>query len=383
MNNQKHICFIVPGYSYNGSATFTFVTELVHQIADSGIKCTVIAPQSLSKRIIRKSKKRPKKWQDKTNANNVIDVYQPYTISFSNLRVLKYSLSSVISDWVIKRKFKKLKLDPDLLYAHFWHSGVTAGEIGKKNNIPYFVATGESRIWVNKLYPSKKIHKALSQLSGVIAVSTKNKEESLSLGLASTEKFKVVPNAINPNKFYPMNQENTRASLGFPQNAFIVAFTGAFSERKGIQQLSSVLETIEGAKGIYMGSGPLEPKGNHVLFEGSVSHDEVVKYLNAADVFVLPSSAEGSSNAIIEAMACGLPIISSNASFNDDILNEENSIRVEIGSHKQLREAIIKIKDNNSLKNTMTQASIKQSKTLTLSQRAKKIINFLETPINK
>ena len=93
-------------------------------------------------------------------------------------------------------------------------------------------------------------------------------------------------------------------------------------------------------KSIFIGSGEQTPEIDGILFCGKLPHDQIVHYLNAADVFVLPTLAEGCSNAIIEAMACGLPIISSDLPFNDDILDAENSIRVNSLDVESIAEAI-------------------------------------------
>lgn len=55
----KQICFIVPNYPFDGEPVYTFVKQLICAVADLGIECLVIAPQSLTKRLIRKRKKRP------------------------------------------------------------------------------------------------------------------------------------------------------------------------------------------------------------------------------------------------------------------------------------------------------------------------------------
>ena len=110
---------------------------------------------------------------------------------------------------------------------------------------------------------------------------------------------------------------------------------------------------------------------------GFVDHRDLVDYLNAADIYVLPTLAEGCSNSIVEAMACGLPIISSDLSFNYDILDNSNSILVDPNSIDQISSAIMRIKQNDELKNEMAEASLQKASELNLSSRAKKIINFI------
>ena len=92
---------------------------------------------------------------------------------------------------------------------------------------------------------------------------------------------------------------------------------------------------------------------------------------------MLPTLAEGCCNAIIEAMACGLPIISSDLQFNDDILNEKNSIRIDSNNIDQIADAIRYLKDNPKVRETMSAASLEKAKELDIKNRAKKIIQFI------
>ncbi|MFW6029121.1 MAG: hypothetical protein ACOCRO_02585, partial [Halanaerobiales bacterium] len=66
----SHICFIVPNYPTSDDPVYTFVRELVCSIADLGIKCTVIAPQSMTNILLKNKKKRPYYWQDTSKKNN-------------------------------------------------------------------------------------------------------------------------------------------------------------------------------------------------------------------------------------------------------------------------------------------------------------------------
>jgi len=100
-----------------------------------------------------------------------------------------------------------------------------------------------------------------------------------------------------------------------------------------------------------------------------------------ADVFVLPTLAEGCNNAIIEAMACGLPIISSNLPFNWDVLDANNSILVDPMSVEDIASAIKALKDDKTRKESMSKAALSTAAELTTDKRAERIINFIESRI--
>ena len=119
-----------------------------------------------------------------------------------------------------------------------------------------------------------------------------------------------------------------RKELGIGENEFVVIFVGHFIERKGPQRVDDAVKDIPGITTLFIGQGDFKPNSN-CAFCGPVPHERLAKYLSAADVFVLPTLAEGCCNAILEAVCCGVPVISSNLCFNDDILDDSYSIRVD------------------------------------------------------
>lgn len=123
-------------------------------------------------------------------------------------------------------------------------------------------------------------------------------------------------------------------------------------------------------------------KGNEVVVYQpeyvSVSNDKIVMYLNAADMFVLPTLAEGCCNAIVEAMACGLPVISSDRPFNDDILDESCSIRIDPSNIEELSDAIALLKNDPELREKLSEGALSKAKGLTIEQRAAAILQFID-----
>jgi glycosyltransferase involved in cell wall biosynthesis len=107
----------------------------------------------------------------------------------------------------------------------------------------------------------------------------------------------------------------------------------------------------------------------------------IPEYLSAGDFFVLPSQEEGSCNAIIEAMACGLPIIASTGAFNDDILDKKYSIRVEANDIGSLEKAMKVMYLDHTITSQMSIAAREASKKFDIDKRAKSILNWMNSMI--
>ena len=361
-------------YPDNRRVNFTFVKQLVDELATQGHSVQVIAPYNIShnlrlikKRVVQKV------------GHGYVSIYRPRYISFSHLHIGSFSFSN----WSITKAFKKgltmIADIPYVVYGHFWSSAYHGFHYAKKHNIPLFVATGESEID----FVCNTIDKIdfCDYVSGVICVSTKNKEESIAKKLTSKEKCIVLPNAIDVNLFKVLDKIECRKRLGYPIDAFIVAFVGWFNERKGAERVSKAISIIDGTGKVYslfIGEGQQKPSCENILFMGHIAHDLLPVYLNAADIFVLPTLQEGCCNAVIEAMACGLPVVSSDLPFNWDVLNETNSILIDPNNIDEIASAISELRDNADKRAQLAEGSMKTAERLTIDKRAKSIIEFID-----
>lgn len=376
----KRICFVVPGYPQKGESAWAFIRPTICAIRDLDIECSVISPQSVTNILLKKRKYHPLRWIDITDNGNTIEIFQPCYLSCSKINLFGYRPNNTFKEYAISKSYKAAypNSSPDIIYCHFWHSGVSAVR-ALSPKIPVVVVSGESRVNLSYDFSEKQVRQALSSIKGVIAVSSKNLKESYSLGLLKKNpRTIVIPNSYNRNDFYKGDKKEARKKLGLADNETIVAFVGTFNERKGVNRLIDAVKNIPNLKLLLVGSGQQLHDSNQIAFSGSVGHHQVVQYLNAADMFVLPTLAEGCCNAIIEAMACGLPIISSNLPFNDDLLSTDNSIRIDPTRLSEISDAIKRWINYPDERKSAGESSLMKTADMTIEKRAQKIMSFLE-----
>ena len=371
------ILIITANYPYKSKYDFIFLKQLIDQFAELGHEPVVVSPRSITSTLLKRRKKYPRSVQYQTSLGTYFAFF-PKFISFSNFPLLK-NLNLYFFNKAILDTIKENKLDFDIIYSHFIrHSGMSAFLVGKKYNKKYFIATGESSFRLEK--NDSVLKETLLNVSGIIAVSSDVKERLLELEYkVEKSKIEVFPNAFDPKKFFPMDKILLREKHGLAKEDFILSFVGWFNHRKGVLRVDQALKEInrQDIKILYLGSGELIPSYKNAIYVGPVQHDTLNEYLNLSDVFVLPTLNEGSCNAIIEAIGAGLPVISSNNSFNDDILDDSYSIRIDSMSILEIKEAIMRLYNDRSLRNEMSINALSASMNFVLKQRGQKILNFI------
>ena len=363
-----------------------FFQNLIFSLADQGVECTVIMPLSVM-HYRGKTDQIPEKAVDVTPQGNRVAVYYPRCLTFSSKQIGSWNtgkLSEHSFQRCAVRMAKKLHKSFDCVYGHFFlEGGLAAVAVGRALGIPSFIAYGECDYvsQVRERYGDLRA-RDVRGLRGLISVSSDNTRELRSLPFLNDVPICLAPNAVDPEIFHPMDREACREKLGIARELFVVGFVGGFIERKGDKRLLAAIEPLEGVFGAFAGKGDEPPRGNKVVFCRAVKHGDVPVFLNACDVFCLPTRSEGCCNAVIEAMACGLPVISSDLPFNDDILNESNAVRIDPNDVDAIREAVKKLHGSGELRRRMAENALKTTEELTLSARAGRIRAFIENTLD-
>lgn len=195
----------------------------------------------------------------------------------------------------------------------------------------------------------------------------------------STLPIKVISNGINMEHFYTQNT---------PINSKEILFIGRFTAEKDpetlIKAMFEILKSVSNARLNLIGTGPLEKEmktlvklnkaENNINFLGKVSEEDLLKNYNSCSLFVLPSRVELEGMVVLEAMACGKPIIIANSETSaSKYFVNNNGFLFEPNDYKDLRDKVLKILNDDSLRQQMGETSLKNAKEYDINKSADKL----------
>lgn len=380
----KKIALITSDYPSPGRPSYIFVEQLTEAMVDLGIDVTIIAPQSITRHLIRGVPKMPRHSIGTTKNGNEYQIYRPYYISVGNCSIIVNDSLRLIR----QRNILKIlnKIDFDCIYCHFWENVQPIQSYALKYNIPVYVACGEGDEALEELnarMSSKSREKINRIVKGVISVSSENKRKCIKYGLVSKDNVNVFPNCVDTHLFQTKLSEEKKRELGIKPDDFTIVFVGGFIYRKGARRVSQAITQLhdDKIKSIFIGKSFAgdceEPDCEGIVFKGIVNHDSIPDYLNCADAFVLPTLKEGCCNAIVESLATCVPVISSKGTFNDDIINETNSIRIDPLNIDEIAAAIKKMKSDVEFRQQLIANMKICREQYSIIGRAKRILNFM------
>ena len=188
------------------------------------------------------------------------------------------------------------------------------------------------------------------------------RQHAISLGIEPS-KICVIANGVDTVRFHPVDKLEARRRLNIPDRAKVFISVGALVQRKGFHQIIDVLPTLLTSQPDlhYLIVGGASPEGDirtelekqvhalnlesNVHFIGATLSDKIKYLLSAADIFVLATSNEGCANVLLEAMACGLPVVTTDVGGNAEVV-----CRPELGT-------IVAFGDRNALKIALMDAA--------------------------
>ena len=265
---------------------------------------------------------------------NGVDVHHPryFLPPKVGMNIAPYTLALGALPTV--RKLIREGFDFDLIDAHYYYpDGVAAGLIARKLGKPFVVtARGTDVNLIPQFaFPRKKILQTAAAAHASIGVSKALADRLAELG-AVREKLKVFRNGIDLERFSPEEKSTARKRLGLPDGRILLS-VGNLLELKGHHIAIEALPLLPSETTlVIIGSGPERQKlqglasrcgmNDRVVFAGQIDNSELKWWYSAADALVLCSRREGWPNVLLEAMACGTPVVATTVGGVPEIVTE-------------------------------------------------------------
>jgi teichuronic acid biosynthesis glycosyltransferase TuaC len=224
--------------------------------------------------------------------------------------------------------------DPvDAIDAHYLYpDGVAAVWLGRQLGVPVVVTARGTDVTLIPRYalPRRLIRGAIRDAAALIAVSAALKQGLVELG-ATPEKVTVLRNGVDTTLFRPpVDREAARRTLGLSKPTLLSV--GLLIERKGHHHTIAAMRQLPEFELLIVGEGPEQARlaglveryglGETVRLLGPRPHGDLPLLYGAADALVLASSREGWANVLLEAMACGTPVVASNIPGNPEVVRQ-------------------------------------------------------------
>lgn len=276
------------------------------------------------------------------------DKIQVLRVSYRKSPIIKTTYFIYL--WGIFSAFRvliKKRWYPDIIHSHIYSEGVPAIILGRYYRIPVIISEHFSSFPQGTVRGFEKFKAvfAMNRADLIIAVS-KNLIKHIKI-YAVRNKFKVIPNTIDTTVFYPDVKRK-------PEEIKRLLLVASLVPIKGVPYLLEALASLKKKRKDFIldivGDGPYREKyekyshelgiKDKVNFHGLKNKKEIALFMRKSDVFVLPSIWENMPCVLIEAMACGLPIIATKVGGIPEIMDKKTGLMVETKNKEALSSAI-------------------------------------------
>jgi len=288
-----------------------------------------------------------------------------------------FSFKTALSTLLFKRS------DFDIVHVHGNLSGLLVSFINEPT--PLVFTTHNPTPWMCRYESSfeQKFREAAYRLvdanlikrtDHIVALNQRLKDEIVAKWSIPPSKVTVVPNGVDTRAFCPDSRKAADVRAKYRIEGMYCLFVGQLRNRKGVDSLLRAFNEIDNnkMKCVVVGDGPERDKlekladdfklHSKVLFTGAVPFEDLTDLYAEAEFFVLPTVAEGSPLVVLEAMASGLPVISTKVSGIPEVIdNEQNGFIVPPRDVHALAECMRVLIEDDELRAKMSKTARKKT----------------------
>lgn len=239
----------------------------------------------------------------------------------------------------VRKVLAKNDISFDIIHCHFtYSSGYVGACLKNEYRVPLLITGHGFDVYdlpFRDTFWQTLVANTLKAADRIITVSRKNVSCIRKIGVKTP--VDLLPNGYQKNIFFPLEKAFCRKKLNLPKTDQTVVSVGNLIAVKGhtylIAAMAELVKQNKSLRCYIIGSGGLKKKlerqiaecdlSQNVFLVGTLPHSELVCWLNAADVFVLPSLKEGNPTVLFESLACGCPFVGADVGGVAEIVNDE------------------------------------------------------------
>lgn len=287
------------------------------------------------------------------------------TLGHAGIHVSSLECNTKWQFLIARRRLRRLlaQINPDIVHSYLFHAHVISAHACHANRIPQIVGL---RVADPRTSRQRVLKRVAKHAAGVIAVSNDVKAWAESKLCLPADGVLHVPNSVDMDDF-----THVPNPISPPKGDELwITFVGRLHPQKGILEatpvLKQILKNIPIAKLLFVGDGPLKNK-LHTLYSTELNaeqvhitgrREDVSAILSASDVFIMPSLWEGMPNALMEAMASGLPVVAFDTHGITELIGPGRPSQcIEVNKYQQFKEAIELLLSDSDLRRKLGNAN--------------------------
>lgn len=283
----------------------------------------------------------------------------------------------------------------DLIHSHYWLSGWAALQLRQLWAVPmvhmshtlgYPKNAAAQQVWEQD--PPRRLqveYEVLRRSDALVAESPASKQHMVQEYGIAPARVQIIPCGVDTILFHPQDRRQARRELGLPEAVPILLFVGRLQPLKGLDTLLQAAHLVRQQypmlRVLIVGGGvdegdPHEAEEvgrlrslaerldltSQLVFIKAQPQETLAQYYAAADVFVMPSHYESFGMVVLEAMACGTPVVASRVGgLASTVLHERTGLLVPVGAWRAFAQAILRVLASATLRDTLGYAGVQRA----------------------
>lgn len=232
---------------------------------------------------------------------------------------------------------------PDIMLGYWvYPDGYAALRAARRLGVPCIVGARGSDIHVRSGLNAIMTRRTIAAADALLTVSEAMRRSAIATFGAEPDKVHTIVNGFDTTVFHPRPQAQMRQLCGIAADARVIIYVGRFVKSKGMLELITAFARLSAADAllrlVLVGDGVMREEltaligaqglGERVLMPGGFEPEQVAQWIAAADVLTLPSWSEGYPNVVVEAIACGRPVVSTDVGGACEIIQADTGLLI-------------------------------------------------------